>query len=391
MRELAQLVAEAALHLGLERALHLGELEGQQVHHGHLGHVGLGSGHADLEARAREDHAVGVARGLAAHHVGHADHLGAALTRQAHGRERVRGLARLRDAHHQVVLVDHRIAVAELGGDVDLHVHPRPRLDGVAAHEPGVVGGAAGHEHDAAQVAQLVVVMPMSPSSTSSPTSRSATVSATASACSWISLSMKRLEAVLLGSVLVPVDLVNVALDGLALGVDEAGALGGHGHDLAVVHELNVAGLCQEGGDRGGDEALALAHSHHQRALLPGAHEHLRLIGGHGHEGVVAAKVVVGEADGLDEIALEVLRHEMGHHLGVGLGGERGPVSTSLSRSSVQFSTMPLSTMCTRSEVSQCGWAFASVTRPWVAQRVCPMPVEPRRWPFFETTASRRC
>ena len=36
---------------------------------------------------------------------------------------------------------------------------------------------------------------------------------------------------------------------------------------------------------------------------------------------------------------------------------------------------MPLTTMWTLSAVSKCGWAFSSVTRPWVAQRVCPMPV----------------
>ena len=31
--------------------------------------------------------------------------------------------------------------------------------------------------------------------------------------------------------------------------------------------------------------------------------------------------------------------------------------------------------MWTLSVVSKCGWAFSSVTRPWVAQRVWPMPV----------------
>ena len=36
---------------------------------------------------------------------------------------------------------------------------------------------------------------------------------------------------------------------------------------------------------------------------------------------------------------------------------------------------MPLTTTWTRSVVSKCGWALASLTRPWVAQRVWPMPV----------------
>src|SRR4029453_12590091 len=36
---------------------------------------------------------------------------------------------------------------------------------------------------------------------------------------------------------------------------------------------------------------------------------------------------------------------------------------------------MPLTTTWTRSEVSKCGCAFSSLTRPCVAQRVWPMPV----------------
>ena len=40
----------------------------------------------------------------------------------------------------------------------------------------------------------------------------------------------------------------------------------------------------------------------------------------------MAAEVVVGEANGLDEVAVEVAGHQVGHHLGVGLGGELGAV-----------------------------------------------------------------
>ena len=36
---------------------------------------------------------------------------------------------------------------------------------------------------------------------------------------------------------------------------------------------------------------------------------------------------------------------------------------------------MPLRTMWILSSQSPCGWAFSSVTRPWVAQRVCPRPI----------------
>ena len=51
------------------------------------------------------------------------------------------------------------------------------------------------------------------------------------------------------------------------------------------------------------------------------------------------------------------------------------PSSTSCFFRSVQFSTMPFITTCTRPDASSWGWQFASVTRPWVAQRVWAMPL----------------
>ena len=104
-----------------------------------------------------------------AHHVRDRQHARAVLAREAHRGERVGGLARLGDADHEVVLADDRVAVAVLGGDVHLDRHARPRLDRVAADEAGVVAGAAGDDHDPAQVAQDSSSKPMSSSSTSSP------------------------------------------------------------------------------------------------------------------------------------------------------------------------------------------------------------------------------
>ena len=70
------------------------------------------------------------------------------------------------------------------------------------------------------------------------------------------------------------------------------------------------------------DEVLALAHAHHERALLAGADEQVGLVGRHRDERVVPAQLVVGEPDGLDQVAVEVLGDQVGHHLGVGLGAE---------------------------------------------------------------------
>jgi hypothetical protein len=76
------------------------------------------------------------------------------------------------------------------------------------------------------------------------------------------------------------------------------------------------------------------------------------------------------------------------------------PAAARRARSSAWFSMMPLWTTATRG--ARCGWALDSEGRPWVAQRVWPMP----QWPVsgaapswsasaailpLQRTTSRRC
>jgi hypothetical protein len=53
------------------------------------------------------------------------------------------------------------------------------------------------------------------------------------------------------------------------------------------------------------------------------------------------------------------------------------PAASSSARSGAKFSMIPLWMTATALAVSRCGWALRSVGAPWVAQRVCPMPVLP--------------
>ena len=178
--------------LGLERAAQLGEPQREQVHGRHLGDEGLGRGDADLEP-ARVKRTPSASRvACEPMMLVTASTFAPALLRQAHGRERVGGLARLGDADDEVARADHRVAVAVLGGDVHLDRHARPLLERVAADQARVVRGAAGDDHDAVAVAQEVVVDRAEVAEVDAVlrTVRSAIVSATASACSWISLSM---------------------------------------------------------------------------------------------------------------------------------------------------------------------------------------------------------
>ena len=56
-----------------------------------------------------------------------------------------------------VWLVQNRVAVTELAGQLDLDGQPGPVLDRVLGQQPGVVGGAAGHHEHLVDLAQLLI------------------------------------------------------------------------------------------------------------------------------------------------------------------------------------------------------------------------------------------
>ena len=84
---------------------------------------------------------------------------------------------------------DHRLAVAELAGQIHLAGDARRRLDQELADQRRVVRGPAGQQHHPLHVGRTS--KPSSMASFLSGSSRPRRVSVTARGCSWISLSMK--------------------------------------------------------------------------------------------------------------------------------------------------------------------------------------------------------
>ena len=134
-----------------------GEPERHQRERGHLAGERLGARDADLGAGVQVDAAVHLARDRRAHHVHQAERPGAAALRLAHRRQRVGGLAGLGDDDDQRPAVDHRVAVAELRGVLDLDRDPGHLLEHVLADERRVPGRAAGGDDDALDLLELVV------------------------------------------------------------------------------------------------------------------------------------------------------------------------------------------------------------------------------------------
>ena len=73
----------------------------------------------------------------------------------AEGGEGVGGLARLADEDAEGAGPERRLAVAELGGDLDLDRQAGDALEPVLRHVAGVVGGAAGDEDDAVDAGEV--------------------------------------------------------------------------------------------------------------------------------------------------------------------------------------------------------------------------------------------
>jgi hypothetical protein len=135
-------------------------------------------------------------------------------------------------------------------------------------------------------------------------------------------LQHESLVAALFGGVGVPGDLFGLTLERIALGVGDPDRSSFDFDDLTVLDRHRHPRVGEEGGDGGGEEGLPLPDTGDQRALLAGADQALRLVGVHGDEGVVAAQLRVGGADGGGEITVVVTGDQVGDDLGVGLGGE---------------------------------------------------------------------
>ena len=140
--------------------------------------------------------------------------------------------------------------------------------------------------------------------------------------------------------------------------------------DLAVLDELDAARLGEERRNSGGQERLVVADADDQRALLARADEQIRRVEAHRDEREVALEVVVGEAHGLDQVAVVVDGDEVGDDLGVGLRGEDGAAGLEALAQREVVLDDAVDDDVDAVGVSKCGWAFCSLTRPCVAQRV---------------------
>ncbi len=86
--------------------------------------------------------------------------------------------------------------------------------------------------------------------------------------------------------------------------VDDVNAIRGQLHDLPRAQEVNLPGVGKQRRDVRGYEVLAIAEPAHQRAVLAGGHDPVRVMLAQQHHGVGAAHLLQGVPQSEARVAL---------------------------------------------------------------------------------------
>ena len=116
----------------------------QRGQHHQLAGERLGRGDADFRTGQRRQHGLAFARDRRTRHVDHRQRVHALLLRVAQRRQRIGGLAGLRNEDREIALAQRRLAVAEFRGDIDFDRQARQPLEPVFGDIAGIARGAAG-------------------------------------------------------------------------------------------------------------------------------------------------------------------------------------------------------------------------------------------------------
>jgi hypothetical protein len=325
-------VAQGLEFFGLLRVAqapaHLRQRQRQQVQAGQLGGEGLGAGHADFHAGARDVGQFALAHHRAGGHVADGQrvrHAQAACMLQ--GGQRVGRLAALRDGDDQRARVGHAVAVAVFAGDLHAGGDAGDALQPVLGRHAAVQAGAAGQDQHAVDGLEDAVCA----------------VAEQLGADAGHAFQRVGQRTGLLEDFLLHVVAVGAQLGRAAVGVHgahdplhrvvAAAGVGAADPGLAQLQVYHVAffqvdDLVGHAGQRhrvAGQEVLArggAAHAQHQGRALACAHHALGFVAAEHGNGVGAAQAGQGALHGVQQVAVVQAVHEVRDDFGVGLAVE---------------------------------------------------------------------
>ena len=135
-------------------------------------------------------------------------------------------------------------------------------------------------------------------------------------------LHHKVLIAGLLRGGRVPFHGLHRLFQGVQVAVEKADPLPFQHGDLPVVQPADLPGVAENGGHVRGDEVFPPAQAHDQRAVLAHGEDLLRAVRADDPQGVAALHPAKDPPDGFQHVPLIVVLQQLGHHLGVRVGGK---------------------------------------------------------------------
>ena len=138
----------------------MGKFHGQQVYGDKLRGICLGGCHGDLRPGPGVHHIVRLSGNGAAHYVYDPQHSGAPFLGLPQGSQCIGRLSGLADDNDQGPVVQDRIPVAELAGQVHIHLDPGQAFKNIFAGVAHVGRRSAGDHHDLADPPNLFVGHP---------------------------------------------------------------------------------------------------------------------------------------------------------------------------------------------------------------------------------------
>ncbi len=304
-------------------AFQLAHVEGQEQECHQLGGVCFRGGYGDFRACQGVDDMVCFAGDGGADGVGDSQALGAQAFRFFQCCQGVDGFTGL--AHHDAegLVSGQGTAVAVFGCDFYRNRNLHEPFDVVFRYEAGVVGGAAGGDEDVvdaveaffrpAQVVEVdrAVFVQMN---------LHGIMDSLGLFVNFFQHEMR--EAAFFCCFSTPFHFLHFFGDRISFGIIEGNAISLHHSQLAVVDDVDAAGVIDDGRDIGGDEVFAFAKADDQRIVFLGANDGVRHVFIHDYQAVGAFDDSEHFADGGEEITVVHFFQEVRYHFGVGVGFE---------------------------------------------------------------------
>ena len=298
------------------------QFKGKQIHHSDLHDVRLGGSHGDLRPCVGIDEHIRLPCDGTAHGVDNGEGLCPQRLRQTHCCQTVRRFTGLGDDDDKVALSHQRFPIAELRGNVHSHRHTCQLLDHVLAHSAGMHCRTARHHLNMAEATEHLRRNPALLQIGQAVLDAGRNGIANGGGL-LVNLFQHEVGIAALADCLhIPVRRFQLFLHRLSKGIVDLHAVTVQHGDLLVFQQIVIPCVLDDCRHIRGNEALALANAHDQRAFTAHGIHLIRMVGEDDAQRIGALQVTDGLGNRLNGTAVIAVVQQPCHHFRVRVAGE---------------------------------------------------------------------